>query len=1142
MLRIVALLIGVLSISSMSAQLDSRRMKQVFVKQTIELDSLSLVPGSLSIFRQGEKISPTLYTVSEIRALVKFKSEINDSLLFQYQVFPYAFGMRYQLHDTSEIFSQEKGARELFLINTLQNSVQDIFGGKELSKNGSISRGVNFGNSQNLGINSSLNLELAGDISPNLKLLASISDANIPIQPDGNTNKLQEFDQLFIQIYNDKIKLIAGDFWLDRPKGYFLNYKKRGQGLTFNYSSKDSRGGIWKTQESVALSKGKFNRQLIQGLEANQGPYRLTGADNEPFIVILAGTERVYIDGKLLERGQDRDYVIDYNSSELVFTTRNLITKDIRIVVEFQYSDQSYARSLLQSSTHYQRQGLQVWLNAYQEQDAKNQNLQQELSPSQKSFLAGIGDSIQLARVSSINQVAYIENQLLYAMSDSLGYDSILIFSKDPTNATYRVYFQYVGPNKGDYVFSEQLALGKTYKWVAPLGGIPQGDYAPSRQLITPRKRRFVSSGASVQLNKNNLLETEIAISQYDINTFSKLNNKDDIGQAGKMTWENVQNWKKDSTLFRWRNTLDAEWLSTSFNPVEQFRTVEFDRDWNVRGKNYTGHQLLAQLKSSVESEKNGKMSLFGQYYQVGEQFNGRRLFSEGNWIQKGWKASWDASYLDAKSTEENGFIRHRAKLSKNLGKFTVGFTDDQELNTFKTQELLSQQSYAFYDYQFFISTGDTSVQQVKIFFRERYDWRPDSLTTLKNAAKALSSGLNYSAKGLKQFQVSTLLGWRKLEIVDSTLLQQDPENTAIGRFDLQYKSKKGDITLNTFYEIGAGLEQKRDFVYIKVNDGQGVYTWIDYDADGVEDLNEFEVAQFIDQAGYIRVFTPSNEYIKTYNNEFNSGFFWRPERRWNNEEGFFKWISMFSDQARWRVNKKIGSANWASLLNPLDAALNSQDMISANSSIRNSLFFNRTSALFSGEYVVSQSQTKILLASGYDARSIQSHELNFRWNFLKKFISECKVAIGKKESVVDYTPNRNYFLNFWNIQSEFAFQPSTNLRYGISFRKGNKQNIQGNETLQLQEFSGNAKWNQTQKGSLQGELKYVKMNFYGSSNSPVGFDMLEALQPGNNMVWNLSYQYFVSKNLQMTFQYLGRRNENSRTIHTGGMELRAFF
>ena len=134
-------------------------------------------------------------------------------------------------------------------------SIQDVFGGKELNKNGSISRGVNFGNNQNLGLNSSLNLELAGDIAPNLKLLASVSDANIPIQPDGNTNKLQEFDQLFIQVYNDRLKLIVGDFWLDRPKGYFLNYRKRGQGLTFNYAWKDSWGGTWLAPCSCAWSR-----------------------------------------------------------------------------------------------------------------------------------------------------------------------------------------------------------------------------------------------------------------------------------------------------------------------------------------------------------------------------------------------------------------------------------------------------------------------------------------------------------------------------------------------------------------------------------------------------------------------------------------------------------------------------------------------------------------------------------------------------------------------------------------------------------------------------------------------------------------------------------------------------------------------
>src|SRR5690606_37490933 len=126
----------------------------------------------------------------------------------------------------------------------------------------------------------------------------------------GNTNTLQEFDKVFIQIYNDRFKLIAGDFWLDKPEGYFLKYKKRAQGLTVNYRWTKDTLKVWNTQLSGALSKGKFQRQIIQGVEGNQGPYRLRGAENEPYIIVLSGTERVYIDGKLKERGQEFDYVI----------------------------------------------------------------------------------------------------------------------------------------------------------------------------------------------------------------------------------------------------------------------------------------------------------------------------------------------------------------------------------------------------------------------------------------------------------------------------------------------------------------------------------------------------------------------------------------------------------------------------------------------------------------------------------------------------------------------------------------------------------------------------------------------------------------------------------------------------------------
>lgn len=1112
-----------------------------------QLDTFTIYPNSVTVFQKGLILEKDSYSISYSTGEIKFLTEIQDSIEIEFRVLPMNLGKKYFSRDTSMIYAEYKGDREKFLIQTT-DTYSDIFGNTGIKKNGSISRGVSFGNNQDLSINSTLNLELSGEIAPNLKILASVSDDNLPIQPQGNTNKLQEFDQVFIQVYNDNFKLIAGDFWINKPTGYFLNYKKRAQGLYGDYSWSKKKNTSWKIQGSAALSKGKFARQIIQGVEGNQGPYRLRGNENEPFIIVLSGTERVYLDGKLVDRGQEFDYIIDYNTAEVIFTTRNLITKDVRIVIEFQYSDLNYARSLVQSSATYSSEKFNFWINAYSEQDAKNQTIQQELNFSQKKMLSEIGDSLYLAKTLSIDSIGFVDNQNLYKLIDSLGIDSVLVFSVNKDSALYKATFSFVGPNQGNYVFNGSNALGKIFKWLAPINGVPQGDYEPARLIITPKQKRFLSSGLSYKLNKKYNFETEFAYSENDLNTFSSKNSDDDVGYSNRTKISSSHIIKKIDSLNYWKynNKIELEVLSNSFSPIEQYRAVEFDRDWNTRNKNYSGYQLSSSLLNEFEHSKNGIISSEIGQYKIGSDYNGYKTRLFGRWNNKGFKAIWDGSFLNSENNSldsnslSNTFLRHRVQVSKKIKSLIFGYKDDFERNMFSKSNTIQNQSYLFYDREFFASNEDSAKINYKLFYRERLDRKSDSIR-LENAAKAKNIGLTVNVNSTSNQSLNFVINYRQLKILNPLLIQQTPENTLLGRVDFDRKLFKGALNWNTFYEIGSGLELKREFLYIKVNDGQGVYTWIDYNGDGIKDLNEFELAQFVDQASYIRVYTPSNEYVKTYSNEFNQGIFFKPEKIWTSKTGMLKFLSRFSDQARIRINRKTTNFDTKELLNPFYGEIRDTSLISSSSSIHNNLFFNRTSSVFAMDYVYHNSQTKNLLASGFDARQQKYNEINFRLNIKKKYAVETAYQFGNKLVEADYTTGRNFDIRYFFVKPSFIIQPSTSFRFSIDSRYSEKINIL-KEAAYVGELGFKLKYNQANKGSFQASFNYLSISYSGEQNSALGFEMLESLKPGNNFTWNVGYQRSISKNLQINLQYNGRKSEGNKMIHSGGMEVRAFF
>ena len=192
-----------------------RNIKISTQQDTIVLDTLSIAPNSIQI----SGIDSNYFLVDYPTATwVWLQKPTQDSVEIQYRVWPVNIAQSYS-HKTNSVFMPDMyGKVNPFKYQGTPPKAQ--FSTGKLDKSGSISRGVLFGNNQNLGINSNLNLQLSGELTEKIKIKAVISDDNIPVQPDGNTQLLQDFDQVYIQLYNNDWKLTAGDFRIQKPKSY----------------------------------------------------------------------------------------------------------------------------------------------------------------------------------------------------------------------------------------------------------------------------------------------------------------------------------------------------------------------------------------------------------------------------------------------------------------------------------------------------------------------------------------------------------------------------------------------------------------------------------------------------------------------------------------------------------------------------------------------------------------------------------------------------------------------------------------------------------------------------------------------------------------------------------------------------------
>jgi hypothetical protein len=210
---------------------------------------------------------------------------------------------------------------------------------------------------------------------------------------------------------------------------------------------------------------------------------------------------------------------------------------------------------------------------------------------------------------------------------------------------------------------------------------------------------------------------------------------------------------------------------------------------------------------------------------------------------------------------------------------------------------------------------------------------------------------------------------------------------------------------------------------------------------------------------------------------------------------------------------------------------------------LRNVLFYNRGKQHYTTSYTYLSNRTQNVLSVGFIKNSLKSHQFNFNHKIRESWLIELLTAFDKNESASENYASKNFNLTKQRFNPKLSYLLNDNSRFDLYYQYASNENTIGNlESLKQQKYGVSFTLSGNEKGAINGELNYFSNNFIGNPNNPVAYQMLEGLQPGKNFTWTLLAQKKLTKFLDLNLSYFGRKTETSRTIHTGTVQLKAYF
>jgi len=899
----------------------------------------------------------------------------------------------------------------------------------------------------------------------------------------------------------------------------------------------------------IASSRGKFNSINFNGTDGVQGPYFLSGLSGEKDIIIIAGTEKVFLDGIEMIRGENNDYIIEYSNASITFTPGRLITDASRIVADFEYTDRRYARNFFGTgvSSKFFNDDLIIGFQYLREGDDEDAPIDISFTDEDLQAITDAGDDPLNAVKSGVTLIEPdslgIRRGIYQAIDTLINNEPYTYYFYNPGDslALYEVRFSFVGEGNGDY---RRDALGQ-YSFA----GIDLGGYLPVIFLPLPQLKELGNFTISMTPIEKVHIDMEYAGSLWDKNKLSDLDDSDNFGYAANInvSIEPMQIQLGSINFGKIGLGYKDRFINKKFTSTDRFNVVEFDRIYNTTGSPEEEDEQFREFRVNyIPIDEFTFQSLAG-FLIRGDDFKTDRYRNSiklsDNEI---YNAYYDLDYVKSRNVSISGnWLRQAGDASYLFWKIKPGINylaEDKEDKQIGTDSLLSS-SLKYYELSPYLQLIEFEGINLIAKYSLRDDFLPlNGLMEMEASSQAQIYEMNY--RGIKEVTTTLNLTLRDKKFKEAFKQQGflDTEQILVrsqSRFNFWEPILNGDL----FYEVSTQKQARLQKVFVRVEKGTGNYRYVgDINENGIADHFEFECTLFDGDFPLITIST--DELFPVIDLKTSTRWKINYEKIFDENTLIGTVLQPLSTETSWRIEEITKEEDLSKIyLMQLKYFQDDSVTIRGANFFLQDIFINENQQDLSFRFRYSQRISMSDFNTGIEKGYNRERSIRIRFRMVKEVSNQTDV-VNITDNVSAPQPSaQNRQITDNSIASDFSYRPDKNIEIGFKLKVGRSEDDFPAEPTIIDLNSELIRINLSFAGTgrLRIELERTEL-LANTTQNFLPYELTAGNQLGKNYFWRLNFDYRLASFLQTTVSYDGRLQGSSKVAHTARAEARAYF